>query len=129
MSTTMTGRIRGVLVHTDGRAEVLTVPADWRELNAVIGASWGQAVRTCLPGVLLWVDEEGRLNGRPVNRSLSHRLYLGVIAGTVLIVGETGEPESDVASLTDQQIAELEAWLIITEPATDAGHIRLIGQG
>lgn len=49
--------------------------------------------------------------------------------GTVLIVGETGEPESDVASLTDQQIAELEAWLIITEPATDAGHIRLIGQG
>ena len=107
----MTGeKVTGLLVRVDGRAEVLSVPADWRELNAIIGASWGEVVRTILPGVLLWVDDEGRLAHKPANAGISHRLYPAVITGDVFIVGETNDGESDVASLTEPQLAELASW-------------------
>lgn len=106
----MTATITGLLVKVTGRAEVLTVPSDWRELNAVIGAAWGEVVRTILPGVLLWVDDEGRLAHKPANAGVTHRLYPGVIAGDAFIVGQTDDSEADVASLTDRQLAELAAW-------------------
>lgn len=112
----MTGRLTGLLVHADGTAEVIRVPNDWRELNALIGASWGQVVRTIEPGLLLWIDEEGRLVEKPLNAGLSFRLYPSAIAGDGLILAETGHPESDLASLTADQLARLSLWFAFALP-------------
>ena len=114
----MTGKLAGLLVHVDGTAEVVWVPNDWRELNAAIGAFWGEVVRTAEPGLLLWVDEEGRLSGKPANVGLTGRLYPSVIAGDGLILAETGHPETYLASLTADDLARLSLWFAFDLPQT-----------
>lgn len=109
-------KLTALLVRVDGTAEVLRLPNDWRKLNAAIGALWGEVVRTIEPGLLLWVDEEGRLTGKPLNAGLSLRLYPNVIAGDGLVLAETGHPESDLASLTPDDLARLSLWLAFDLP-------------
>ena len=107
----MSDTIRGLLVRASGPAELVTIPSDWRELNAIIGASWGQVVRTPIDGVVMWVDEEGRLARKTDNQLLSYRLYPGLICGDAFLVAEVKHPEPDTASLTDAQVEQLHAWI------------------
>lgn len=105
-----TDRIRGLLIKTTGEAELITVPNDFREINALIGAQWGEIVYTPVEGILLVVDEEGRVTNRPINHAAAD-LYPGVLCGDVFVAGQTLIPEPDIASLTDDQVELLHAWI------------------
>lgn len=103
-------RVRGLLVRVDGTAELITVPNDFREINALIGAQWGEIVYTPVEGIILVVDEEGRVTNRPINPAAAD-LYPGVLCGDVFVTGQTLIPEPDIASLTDDQVELLRAWI------------------
>lgn len=57
-------------------------------------------------GLCMLVDEEGRLNGQPLNYYATDRLYAGIIAGTAVVLGLT-YPYGDLTDISEEHLAKL----------------------
>lgn len=94
----MTDRIiTGLLIPADEAAAWTTVVADdWRATAASVGAQTFEVVYSTFAeeaGLVVIVDEEGRLKGRPVNfaASLLFGRPTGALVGDVIVFGDGGE--------------------------------------
>ena len=82
-------RIQVVLCEPGKKARVTTIKHDLASLQRMVGDSYIEAVYPFEDPVALICDEEGKLNGAELNRSLrdeSGKVY-DIIAGSFLIVG------------------------------------------
>jgi hypothetical protein len=103
-----------LLMRTDGTTERLTftVDGEYETLSRGVGG-YIQAV-TLAEGLVMWVNEEGKLNGLPHNpvatRWFSNIFGEGrdVIVGDAVFTGGTDD-EGYMNSLTETQLASLEA--------------------
>ena len=98
----MTRTITGLLIPADGNSGIrlVTIPAEWTGVRDAISSQWIERVRIPIVGAVMYVDEEGLLEGKPTNRRVSGILYPGKIVGDALIIGEEVGPEGpDLASL------------------------------
>ncbi|RRD03196.1 DUF3846 domain-containing protein [Arachnia propionica] len=114
---TSTG-IHAILVHPDleQAPEWVTFAAeDLSGMRRILGCQWVERVTTPIPGVSMWVDEEGALDPEGIhNAHCSAILYPGRIVGPALLTGIT--PIGEVASLNAQQVAALAGRGITVQP-------------
>lgn len=114
---TSTG-IHAILVHPDlGQApEWVTFAAeDLSGMRRILGCQWVERVTTPIPGVSMWINEEGALDPDAIhNAHCSAILYPGCIVGPALLTGIT--PIGEVASLNAQQVAALAGRGITVQP-------------
>lgn len=96
-----------LLVPVHGPARIVSVDAGaYREWADLIGGKWIQHVHTPVEGLVMLVDEEWLLTGRPANVGVSRVLYPGLIFGDVLLGSEVpGIDGWDVGSLTPEHLA------------------------
>jgi len=77
---------------------------DEKDFNKIIGG-WLEMVRLPWhPDISIWLDEEGKLKGLPVNFSF----FCDVIVGTAIFAGVKGE---DLVDLTSEQIDIIKSYL------------------
>lgn len=104
-----------LFLNTDGDMPAcIRCAGDYRAFNALIGAGIGDVVRlgrVAPPGgvaskgrVFLWVDDEGLLRSRMVNR-MATRLAGRPIVGDALLLGENDDGET--RSLEDYEMLEM----------------------
>lgn len=110
------------------------VPYEWcdadgmnlHQIHAAIGCSCFEQVRTVLPGIVLLVDESGKLKRPPQRHNeLASRLYRGWLCGLDNIVGPVivcamrpTEPygEQDLFPLNQTELAKLSLCLGVKLP-------------
>ena len=104
-----------VVVSTDGEFSVIDIAGDeLKTLQGLVGG-WIQAV-DLKPNLTLWVNEEGKLDGLPVN-GFATEMWDSVYGATDIVVGPavfTGgtDDDGDTIGLTDSQIEALkQVWL------------------
>lgn len=83
--------------------EVVTIKNDAEAISAVVEGTL-EIISPYSDNVGLVMNDEGKLNGMPLNRALyaPNGALCDVIAGTFLVVGIAGE---DLCSLSDEQIS------------------------
>lgn len=95
------------LIPTDPAVPVQLVDVPEKGLAAAVGGQWFELVRhpwLAERGLLLVVDEEGRLTGRPLNPRAS-RFHRHGIVGDALIVAEAETSEGrDLVGLAPFQV-------------------------
>lgn len=103
--TEPSGKIKVVLQHPGEVSVIATVPNTLKAMQQAVG---GYIETLTLPnGLLVVLDEEGRLKGlKPNVRSM-----YGVFVGTVLITKSNDEGE--LVSLTPEQIQLARTWLLM----------------
>ena len=95
-----------LLIEPEARPKVVTMEPGLNSLQEAVGG-WIEAVYPFDDPVALIVNEEGKLNGLPLNRALRHQdgeVY-DVLAGNILVVGLG---EEDFASLPPKLLAKYE---------------------
>ena len=108
-------KIRGVSIKTDRSVEVVTYDHA-REYDTLRDAVGGRVEHVALKspgerGVSMWVNEEGKIIGLPVNR-IATMLWTesfgptDVMVGNVFITGST-DAFGDSTDLTDAEIAAI----------------------
>lgn len=98
------------------------------QIYAAIGCSCFEQVRTVLPGIVILVDESGRVKDPPQRHNeIASRLYLGWLRGLDDIVGPAivcamrpTEPygELDLFPLDSVELAKLSLYLGVELPET-----------
>ncbi|MDO5068392.1 MAG: hypothetical protein Q4D96_14030 [Propionibacteriaceae bacterium] len=118
MKTNMDNSVHGILVHPglDQAPEWVTFAADsLPAMRRILDCQWVERVTTPIPGISMWVDEEGALDPDAAhNAHCSAILYPGRIVGPALLTGIT--PIGEVASLNAQQVAALASRGITVQP-------------
>src|SRR5215831_15225353 len=83
-----------------------------RQMQEVVGGyieavyvEWPLPTSGLIAGMLMWVNEEGKLHGLPRNRTAS-LIANQVIAGNVLLTGEA-DPEGNEVGLDEETITDL----------------------
>lgn len=97
--------IKVIVAEPMKEAYVTTIKNELSELQAVVGGYIEVLPFTSEDEVCIVCNEEGKINGLPLNRGLSDpegKLY-EIIAGTMFIVGDDYEA-GEFVSLTDEQI-------------------------
>lgn len=77
-----------LLIEPEARPREVTIPAGLESLQQAVGG-WIEAVYPFDDPVALIVNEEGKLDGLPLNRALCHQdgeVY-DILAGNILVVG------------------------------------------
>ena len=95
-----------LLVQPESYPKSVTIGSDLKSLQAAVGGSI-EVVYPYDDNVGLIMNEEGKINGLPLNRALRNdqgELY-DIIAGDFLVVGLT---EDDFGSLTPEQLEKFE---------------------
>jgi hypothetical protein len=88
-----------------------------RQLQSAVGG-YLEAVRLPLMGIL-WCNEEGALNGLPLNRFAS-TIALQSIVGDVIITGEA-DADGDVTAIDDEWIQRVQERKELRAHAGDSG--------
>ena len=97
-----------LLVEPEKAPERIEISGDLESMQQIVGGSI-QAIYPFDEPIALICNEEGKLNGLPLNRALRDedgKIY-DVITGTFFLCGAPSEEES-FSSLTDNQLEELE---------------------
>lgn len=93
-----------LLIEPEARPREVTIPAGLESLQQAVGG-WIEAVYPFDDPVALIVNEEGKLDGLPLNRALRHKdgeVY-DILAGNILIVGLG---EEDFTSLPPKMMSK-----------------------
>ena len=116
MKTNMDDTVHGILVHPDLAPEWVSFSADSiTAMRRILDCQWVERVTTPIPGVSMWIDEEGALTpDTPVNERCSGILYPGRIVGPALLTGINGVGEMVTLSL--QQVSTLAGRGITVRP-------------
>lgn len=95
-------KIRTLLMEPNKTARVAEIGTTLEEMQAVVKGSIETAYFFDDPVVLV-VNEEGKVNGMPLNRGIydKDKKLIDIIAGPAFLCGDTGE---SFTSLTDEQI-------------------------
>lgn len=105
-----------ITISTTGEVAVAEMPSEkeYEFLSNSVGG-WIEMVRLEreLEGMIIWVNEEGKIDGLPYNdqATLVWELSYGqtdIIVGNAVITGDTDE-EGETTSLTDEQVAKVVA--------------------
>ena len=112
----MDNTVHGILVHPDLAPEWVSFSADSiTAMRRILDCQWVERVTTPIPGVSMWIDEEGALTpDTPVNPRCSGILYPGRIVGPGLLTGI--DPTGEMVNLTPQQISALAGRGITVRP-------------
>lgn len=109
--------MKALLISTDNLVEVEQDTDEFVSYATLSRAVGGMIEAVTLPnGLTLWVNEEGKLDGLPVNEYAT-RLFVSaygavdIIVGNVIITGGADE-NGETLGLTDKQVAELVAELL-----------------
>jgi hypothetical protein len=103
-----------ITISTLGEVAVAEMPSEneYNFLNTSVGG-WIEMVRLEreLEGVILWVNEEGKIDGLPYNdlATLVWEMSYGqtdIIVGNAVLTGDTDD-EGETLSLTDEQVAKV----------------------
>ena len=97
-----------LLVEPEKAPERIEISGDLESMQQIVGGSI-QAIYPFDEPIALICNEEGKLNGLPLNRALRDedgKIY-DVITGTFFLCGAPSEEES-ITSLTKNQLEELE---------------------
>ena len=99
---------------------------DLDQIHAAIGCSCMEQVRTVIPGIVLLIDESGKIKDPPQHHNeIASRLYYGFLVGKDDIVGPAivaamrpTEPygEMDLFPLNDVELAKLSLCLGVELP-------------
>lgn len=100
----MCKKIKVVFQSPGDISKVITIENDLKPMNELIGGYL--ETLTLSNGLVLIMDEEGRLKGLPDNIRCAQ---YGTIAGTVFV---TADEEEDFRSLTTEEIQSARAWLM-----------------
>lgn len=109
--------MKALILHTDNRVEVEQDTNEFVSYATLSNAVGGYIEAVSLPnGLTLWVNEEGKLNGLPVNEYAT-RLFTSAFGAVDIIVGNaivTGgaDDEGETLGLTDKEVADLVADLL-----------------
>ena len=97
-----------LLVEPEKAPERIEISGDLESMQQIVGGSI-QAIYPFDEPIALICNEEGKLNGLPLNRALRDEdgTIYDVITGTFFLCGAPSEEES-FTSLTDNQLEELE---------------------
>ena len=102
-----------MVIRVEGEPEMVELPEnDYDYLSAELGG-WIQAVPLAreLEGLTIWVNEEGKLNGLPINQKAT-QIWIkawgntDVMAGTAIITGGA-DSEGNTKGLTQMEILTL----------------------
>lgn len=85
--------MRAIKILQTGGSEYIDIPNTLEALQKEVGGYI--ETLTLAPGVVMIVDEEGRLKDKPFNRKASDLSGVGIV-GDALIVGAEGEEFTDV---------------------------------
>lgn len=100
----MAGTARGLIVYPDGRKEYRDIAqGDLDALTEIVGG-WIEYVFVTY-GVHLYCNEEGKLEGLPVNpvaTRLAGREGVDVLCGTVIFLGDSDEDDGEEGSLPSE---------------------------
>ena len=103
-----------VRIKADDTTEIMDISGD--SLTALQGAVGGYVEAVTLKDDLtMWVNEEGKLQGLPVNESATVIFaaafhVIDTIRGDVVLTGGTDE-FGDIVALKDKQATEIVAWV------------------
>ena len=102
-------------VEPEKAPERIEISGDLESMQQIVGGSI-QAIYPFEEPIALICNEEGKLNGLPLNRALRDEdgTIYDVITGTFFLCGAPAEEES-FASLTEYQLQDLEARFHIPE--------------
>lgn len=118
MRTTMDDTVHAILVHPslDHAPEWMSFKTDCLPaMRRILGCQWIERVPTPIPGVSMWIDEEGALNPDAThNVHCSAILYPGRIMGPALLTGIL--PTGGMTSINAQQHAALGSRGITVQP-------------
>lgn len=100
----MSDKIKIVYQFPGNTSRITEIPNTLEAMQKLVG---GYIETLSLPnGLVMVIDEEGRLKGRPDNIRC---VQVGTIVGTVVITAAKGE---EFVSLTAEQIQTARAWLL-----------------
>lgn len=90
-------KLKVMVVEPGKEPEVKTLRGDLASMQEVVGGHIETTIDWNLPGLVLVVNEEGKLKGLPVNRGT----HCDIICGTFFVCRNGGD---DFKSLTDKDI-------------------------
>lgn len=110
--------MKALVLTTDSTIEVEQDTDEFVSYATLSRAVGGMIEAVTLPsGLTLWVNEEGKMNGLPVN-DYATRLFdsafgsgIDIIVGNAIITGGADD-DGETLGLTDEQVAELVAELL-----------------
>lgn len=88
------GTIPAVIVHTDGKVEMVNLDTGYKAIQSVVGGTF-DVITSSTGETSFWVHDEGKLIGLPMNPAATvllwemNKAFMGrdFLSGTVLITG------------------------------------------
>jgi hypothetical protein len=116
----MSEQIEVLIIEPRRKPRRASIGNDLKSMQAIVGG-YIQCVYPFPDKVVLVCDDEGKFNGKPLNRSLfhsdTHELY-DIIAGNFIVasfVDADGKDDGDFHSLTPEQFATYSAFYAMPE--------------
>ena len=94
---------RIVVVEPNKLPEERIIGENLEDFQKVVGGNIETTRDEKLPGLIIVVNEEGKIRGLPWNRRIKNRGAIDYISGTFFVIGDSG---SDFVNLSDTQVKQ-----------------------